>query len=501
MNIFVTKLCNNIKYWHRQDEILEETLEVFVELVSSYSSSKTLLGLDTVNFLVHNHVGTHFPFLGHDSDNKFRTTFYAALSRLVFSSSEDLNNSFDAFIAPNLEIIGQLSQTQDIRQAAVRTAVVGALRDLRYVPSRAATCAVLTTVLPVSLHVSLYPLSCACSGITSSTYNKRTYNLLFDALYPDAFPLLTRVAETWYDDAPVMTALFKFMQEFVFNKGQRIFFEQSSANGILLFRETSAIICAYGSRILLVPVRADIYLEKYKGIRLMLNTLTCALSGNYVNFGVFNLYEDKALQNSFDVALQVCLQIPLADVLAYVKLSKAYFAFLEILFRNHLDVLSGLDSSVFIQLVRNNHEGLQSSDVTVCSLCASAVDHLATYMFLNQTREKPTVTLIRGHIASEPNVLHQLMSTLFNTLLLTSHANHWAVTRPILSLMLASEASFLEYQNELVATQTLENQEKLRDEFNKLTSDIQRSVETANRDRFTQKLTLFRLSVRQFLTF
>ena len=37
------------------------------------------------------------------------------------------------------------------------------------------------------------------------------------------------------------------------------------------------------------------------------------------------------------------------------------------------------------------HEGLQSSDVTVCSLCASAVDHLATYMFLNQTKDKPTV--------------------------------------------------------------------------------------------------------------
>jgi hypothetical protein len=60
------------------------------------------------------------------------------------------------------------------------TAVVGALRDLR--------------------------------GITESTYNKRTYNLLFDALYPDAFPLLVRVAETWYDDATVMTALLKFMK-------------------------------------------------------------------------------------------------------------------------------------------------------------------------------------------------------------------------------------------------------------------------------------------------
>jgi exportin-7 len=93
----------------------------------------------------------------------------------------------------------------------------------------------------------------------------------------------------------------------------------------------------------------------------MLNTLTCALSGNYVNFGVFSLYQDKALQNSFDVALQVCLQIPLSDVLAYVKLSKAYFALLEVLFRNHLDVLCILDAPVFIQLVKTNLEGLQSS--------------------------------------------------------------------------------------------------------------------------------------------
>lgn len=52
------------------------------------------------------------------------------------------------------------------------------------------------------------------------------------------------------------------------------------------------------------------------------------------------------------------------------------------------------------------------------------------------------MSMIRTHIASEPDVLHQLMSSLFNTLLLTPHANHWAITRPILSLMLASEASF-----------------------------------------------------------
>jgi exportin-7 len=429
MNLLVTKICNNIKYWHRDHEILEQTLEVFVELVSTYSSSKTLLGLESVDFMVHSHVGTHFPFLGYNNDNKHRVTFYSALSRLVFSAAEDLDNSFDTFIEPNLAILAQLNQTSDLRTQEVKLALVGILRDLR--------------------------------GIALATNNKRTFNLFFDAVFPVSFPLLVRVSETWNDDPVVMTALLKFMQEFVQNKGQRVMFEQSSANGILLFRETSRIVCSYGSRILALPVISDIYLEKYKGIRLMLNVLTCALSGNYVNFGVFSLYQDPALQNSLDVSLQMCLQIPIADVLAYVKLSKAFYGLLEVLFRSHLDVLSGLDSAIFIQLVKMNHEGLQSSDLAVSALCASTIDHIATYMFLNQRKDKPTVLLIRQHISTEPDILDQLMNTLFNSLLFASHANHWAVTRPILSLMLASESSFIKYQDYLISTQSPENKEKL----------------------------------------
>ena len=49
-------------------------------------------------------------------------------------------------------------------------------------------------------------------GIITSTYNKRTYNLIFDVLYPDYFPLFLRIANTWHDDPAVMTALFKFVQ-------------------------------------------------------------------------------------------------------------------------------------------------------------------------------------------------------------------------------------------------------------------------------------------------
>jgi exportin-7 len=140
------------------------------------------------------------------------------------------------------------------------------------------------------------------------------------------------------------------------------------------------------------------------------------------------------------------------------------------------------------------------TELTVSASCASTIDHVATYLFLNSNREKPVVQQIRQHAQAESDLFHQLMATLFNALLFGSQANHWAITRPILSLLLASESSFAEYQSQLLSSQPPENQEKLREEFGKLTADVQRSVETSNRDRFTQKLTMFRVSVRQFLT-
>lgn len=70
----------------------------------------------------------------------------------------------------------------------------------------------------------------------------------------------------------------------------------------------------------------------------------------------------------------------------------------------------------------------------------------------------------------------------------------------MLSLMLANEQSFTQYKDHLLSTQSPENQIKLNDALNKLLSDVSRSLDNTNRDRFTQKLTAFRITVRGFLT-
>lgn len=64
------------------------------------------------------------------------------------------------------------------------------------------------------------------------------------------------------------------MSEFVLNKAQRLTFDSSSPNGILLFREVSKLIVSYGSRILSLPNAADIYDFKYKGIWISLIILS-----------------------------------------------------------------------------------------------------------------------------------------------------------------------------------------------------------------------------------
>jgi exportin-7 len=70
----------------------------------------------------------------------------------------------------------------------------------------------------------------------------------------------------------------------------------------------------------------------------------------------------------------------------------------------------------------------------------------------------------------------------------------------MLSLMLASESSFAAYKDHLLSSQAPENQVKLNEAVNKLLLDVNRSLDSANRDRFSQKLTAFRVAARGFLT-
>ena len=224
-----------------------------------------MLTLDSVKYLLTHHTSQHLPFLDLVENTKSRTTFYKTLTRLVFLG--DYHTLLMPFMEPILNVLVQLRSTTDYNNENVRRALIGACRDLR--------------------------------GVLQSSANKRTYILLFDCLNPAYMQVFKHGLEAWYHDPAVTSPLLKFIAELCSNKSQRINFGQSSANGILLFREASSLICTYGAKIAQMPTHTDastIYKMRYKGISLALDIMSSSLIGSYVNFGVFKLYGDPALQ-------------------------------------------------------------------------------------------------------------------------------------------------------------------------------------------------------------
>lgn len=54
---------------------------------------------------------------------------------------------------------------------------------------------------------------------------------------------------------------------------------------------------------------------KLKGISICFSMLKAALCGSYVNFGVFRLYGDEALDNALNTFVKLLLSIPQSDLL------------------------------------------------------------------------------------------------------------------------------------------------------------------------------------------
>ncbi|KAH9686609.1 Importin N-terminal domain-containing protein [Citrus sinensis] len=368
-------------------------------------------------------------------------------------SQEVIDHTLSLF----LELASGLESTPDsmFRTDAVKCALIGLMRDLR--------------------------------GIAMATNSRRTYGLLFDWLYPAHMPLLLKGISHWTDTPEVTTPLLKFMAEFVLNKAQRLTFDSSSPNGILLFREVSKLIVAYGSRVLSLPNAADIYAYKYKGMWICFTILARALAGNYVNFGVFELYGDRALSDALDIALKMTLSIPLADILAFRKLTKAYFAFLEVLFSSHITFILNLNTNTFMHIVGSLESGLKGLDTNISSQCAAAVDNLAAFYFNNITMgEAPTspaaINLAR-HIVECPTLFPEILKTLFEIVLFEDCGNQWSLSRPMLSLILISEQVFSDLKAQILTSQPVDQHQRLSVCFDKLMADVARSLDSKNRDK------------------
>ncbi|KAM9254070.1 LOW QUALITY PROTEIN: ran-binding protein 17 [Dugong dugon] len=490
LETFMTKIVTNLKYWGRCEPVISRTLQFLNDLSITYILLKKLVKIDAVKFMLKNHTSEHFPFLGISecyslTDFRCRTTFYTALTRLLMVDLGEDEDEFENFMLPltvSFETVLPIFNN-NFKQEDVKRMLIGLARDLR--------------------------------GIAFALNTKTSYTMLFDWMlykrYPMYLPVLQRAVEQWYGEPACTTPILKLMAELMQNRSQRLNFDVSSPNGILLFREASKMICTYGNQILSLGSlsKDQIYPMKLKGISICYSALKSALCGNYVSFGVFKLYGDNHFDNVLQAFVKMLLSVSHCDLLQYRKLSQSYYPLLECLTQDHMSFITNLEPPVFLYILTSISEGLTTLDTVVSSSCCTSLDYIVTYLFKHIAKEGKKPLRCREatqagqrllHLMQQnPDVLQQMMSVLMNTIVFEDCRNQWSVSRPLLVLILLNEKYFSELQASLINSQPLPKREVLAQCFRNLMEGVEQNLSVKNRDRFTQNLSVFRRDVAEAL--
>jgi len=385
LNIIVNKIVNNLKYWSDNDEVLSKTLNLFNELSVGFSSVRKLKKLSTVQHLMDKDPAAIFPFLNINSklvDTKYRTIFYKSIGRLLMVDLGEDEERFKVFMRPILQTIANLKQlmlrivadnSTDLREIAMKT-MTAVARDLR--------------------------------GIIYSFNTKISYTMLFDMIHPDFTELLRKALEIWYHEPEVTTPVLKLFTELVLNRGQRLQFDISSPNGILLFKEASKAVCIYGNCTMESgePPKDKMYSHRLKGMSLTFRLLKNALCGGYVNFGMFRLYNDPCLEDGLNVFIKLLTTLPSTSYLMeYPKLSTSYYALVEVATQDHITFLSGLPATVIYHLLSTIIDGVTAIDTTTSTSCCISLDNVVSYLYRTHAR---TQLLSNGDAMSARGKLH-----------------------------------------------------------------------------------------------
>ncbi|CAG8679341.1 14585_t:CDS:2, partial [Funneliformis caledonium] len=237
----------------------------------------------------------------------------------------------------------------------------------------------------------------------------------------------------------------------------------------------------------------DKYAEKYKGISICFNILTKSFAGRYVNFGVFELYGDKALEIVLNTSFEMMLCVPFDDILMYPKLSKTFYEWLDTFTNGHMMALHNMDSNAFLYIMRALAEGIQHfPHGSQCAAACSAIDHICTFVIHQSAKQKPKRHWLLSYLTQYPNILPYLFTANFSAVLFEESQNQWSLSRPLLCLILLNPDYWEQYTRNLVLYQLLERRDVLAKALTSLMQDVEFNLISKNRDRFTQNLSTFK---------
>ena len=385
------------------------------------SSGRLLLESGVIQDLLVDPRASRFPLLDNPKHGRARTFLMATLSNLLFtknrhppiggdrktsSTAEIAEGAFNVFMKPITETADTLLQRASLagnllRNEELKAPIVGMLRDLR--------------------------------GVAASATATKEFDLLLAWLIPARMPLLTIIASSWADAPSVIVPLLKFLLEVVTNKGSRIVFPSNSPGGIILCRDTCAVLNAYmeprlaklsaetaadgrdaaarghadsmsmdalreavmamgdagegekrgevtlGRGVVGKGATVDMESVDVKCARLCALCLHKLLVGRYANFGVFDLYRDGCLKEALRRAVLLAFAGSPGHVMGFPKMAKAALCLLQSVSDKMVYALVDIPTPAFVRIMACLADALSSSDAKLSTPASHTLSSIATF--------------------------------------------------------------------------------------------------------------------------
>lgn len=468
-------LLNLQEIWTDDTRLITKSIGLLYSIGSSYNAVRELRKLDQVEKLLAHHGPHNFSFMLRPANLSHRASFYDALARLLYTSL-DLPRSLARFVESfNTAFlnISSLSDPSQYFQDTVKLAISGLARDLQGVFKAAATRKSFMEVFGWFSPQHSMKLVTACQIYAESSEPDNDVGL----------PLVS---------------LLKFYSELVMNRSQRLNFPISSATGLVLFRQVSSVLCSVGHRLQKILVSGVIPSSSVKLVLLWFRVIARILGGGYVCFGALQLYEDPALENLYQAYFRILTSLSREEVHAYPKLRKIYFELLELFITEHLSFAPNIPKPVFMVINLILVDGTQLlGEPAISSMACKTLDHIVTQLCLARDNQETANHSKLMHLvqlySTHDELLSYLFSHLFSALLFGNVSNVWSYSRPLMAFIVYNRSFLVQFSQELLERQLESCKPQLEQALSGLLDGIGDSLESTQRDIFTQRLTaLFR---------
>lgn len=129
--------------------------------------------------------------------------------------------------------------------------------------------------------------------------------------------------------------------------------------------------------------------------------------------------------------------------------------------------------------------------------CCAAVDNVVNYVHpLRSKQNSEDADRVRAFLAADPPPLKRILALILSLVVGGEFSSTWAISRPLLGLILLNEQSFVELKETTVASQISERQQKMRTCLDELTNGVKDGLTAKNKDHFTRNLYTFAQVVR-----